>query len=420
MLDGQLDRRGSRARDCGFGLVPPPAGHARQARPTFGAPICPRRISRRALLRQSAGAIAGLAGCSFAARQAASNDAPARPFVQTVLGPVPPDKLGVTLMHEHAPIVDWSELYETMPAPVAPVREKLIAETARLLDAFHKTLASGDGPGAIVETTPIRVGRDPRLLVDLAKRTKVHIVASTGFWCEALAPQHPWAVRLSVNPGGLEQMAGLFIREITQGMEDPGGKWGERFTGIRAGIIKIGSSTYLRPSERVCHIAAALASRQTGCPITTHTTKGFGLQQAELLLKHGAAPGKIIIGHQGHQDDRVHDEAHDYHLLIAKLGCFVQFDRVDHAEYGIEKQARQIARLIEAGYVRQVLVSHDHAPCYYPEFAAETKRPEDWKALEPDYTTVTTKLVESLAAMSVSKADLRTILIDNPRRVLAF
>jgi predicted metal-dependent phosphotriesterase family hydrolase len=33
---------------------------------------------------------------------------------------------------------------------------------------------------------------------------------------------------------------------------------------------------------------------------------------------------------------------------------------------------------------------------------------------------VTTKLVESLAGMAVSKADIRTILIENPRRVLAF
>jgi phosphotriesterase-related protein len=372
------------------------------------------------MLRQSVRTVVSLAGSALAARQALSKDAEARPAVHTVLGPVAPDKLGVTLMHEHAPLVDWSELYDAPPAPVAPVREKMLAETARMLDAFHATLAPGEGPGAIVETTPIRVGRYPQLLLDLARRTKVHIIACTGFWCEALAPQHPWAVRLSVTPGGVEQMAGLFVREITKGMEDPAGKWGERFTEIRAGIIKIGVSTYLRPSERVCHIAAALASRETGCPITTHTTRGGGLEQAELLLKQGAAPERVIIGHQGHQDDREHDEADDYHQLIARLGCYVQFDRVDHKEYGIEKQARQIARMVEAGFADQLLVSHDRAPYYFPEFAAANKRADDWKALAPDYTTVTTKLVEALGKLSISKADIGKILIDNPRRVLAF
>ncbi len=371
-------------------------------------------ISRRGMLATAAGAAAG-----WLATPLLSEDKDI-PMVQTVLGPVLPDSLGATLMHEHAPIVDWSELYETEPAPVAPVREMMLAKTAGLLNAFHDTLAPAEGPGAIIETTPIRVGRYPKLFVDLAKRTKVHIIASSGFWCEALAPQHPWAVRLGVHDGGIEQMAGLFIREVTEGMEDPRGEWGEKFTNIRAGIIKIGTSTFLRPSERACHIAAAIASKSTGCPVTTHTTSGGGLEEAELLLKHGATPSKVIIGHQGNLDDRENDEADEYHKLIARLGCYVQFDRIDHENYGIEKQARQIVKLIEAGFVQQVLLSHDHAPYYFPNYAVEQKRPEDWKALDPDYTTVTTKLVASLATLGVSKSEIRTMLIDNPKRVLPF
>lgn len=379
-----------------------------------GAPETTKVISRRRMLAAAAGTAAGLLATPLPSQDKKV------PQVQTVLGPVAPEKLGATLMHEHAPIVDWSELYETQPAPVAPVREKMLAKTAGLLDAFHGTLAADEGPGAIVETTPIRVGRYPRLLVDLAKRTRVHIIASSGFWCEALAPQHPWAVRLSVTAGGIEQMAGLFIREVTEGMEDPGGAWGEKFTDVRAGIIKIGTSSFLRPSERACHLAAAIASKTTGCPITTHTTNGGGLEEAELLLKHGAAPAKVIIGHQGNQDDRQNDEADEYHKLIARLGCYVQFDRVDHENYGIDKQARQIAKLLEAGFVQQVLLSHDHAPYYFPHYTAEQKRAADWKALEPDYTTVTTKLTAALAKLGVSQPELRTMLVDNPMRVLAF
>ncbi len=377
-------------------------------------------FSRRRMLKASGGALVGLSGTLLLAGRTFAGDSDPKRMVHTVLGPVVPEKLGATLMHEHAPIVDWSELYETKPAPVEPVREKMLAKTAKLLDAFHDTLSPDEGPGAIVEATPIRVGRYPRLLVELAKRTQVHVIAATGFWCEALAPQHPWATRLSVAKDGPEQMAGLFIHEITKGMEDPSGKWGERFTDVRAGIIKIGTSSYLRPSERVCHIAAALASKETGCPITTHTTDGGGLEEAELLLKHGAAPDKVIIGHQGNQDDRQNDEADDYHRLIAKLGCYVQFDRVDHENYGIDKQARQIAKLIEAGFAKQVLVSHDHAPYYFPHFTAKEKHARDWKELEPDYTTVTTKLVASLRKLGVSKDDIRSILVANPQRALAF
>ena len=194
------------------------------------------------------------------------------PKVRTVLGPVDASELGVTLMHEHAPAIDWAELYEIDPAPIAPVRKQMLDLTVKLLDRFHQTLGTGQGPGAIVECTPIRVGRYPQLLVDLARKTPVHVIACTGFWCEAMAPQHPWALALGRKKTGVKKIAELYIREITEGMEDPYGNWGESFTKVPVGIIKCATSTYLRPSERRCHIAAAIASRSTGCPITTHTT----------------------------------------------------------------------------------------------------------------------------------------------------
>jgi len=98
----------------------------------------------------------------------------------------------------------------------------------------------------------------------------------------------------------------------------------------------------------------------------------------------------------------------------------VQFDRVDHAKYDIAKQARQIKYLVDRGFAKQVLVSHDHSPYYYPEFTASKKTADGWKKLEPDYTTVTTKLVPALKKLDVSAVDIRAILIENPRRVLAF
>ncbi len=340
--------------------------------------------------------------------------------VQTVLGPVDPEDLGATLMHEHAPTVDWSELYATPAAPLGSLRERMLAETAGMLNAFHHSLSAEDGPGAIVECTPIRVGRYPQLLVDLARRTKVHIIASTGFWCEALAPQHPWAVRLGIESDGADKMADLFVREITEGMEDPHGGRGERFTTIRAGAIKIGTSALMRPSEKAVHLAAAKASRRTGCPITTHTTNGGGLEQARLLLESGADPGRVIIGHQGHMDDGKNADAGDYHQEIARLGCYLQFDRVGAGNYDCDKQARSIQKLIAGGFLQQILVSHDHVPYFYGEFSAETKGSQGWRENQADFTIVATRLAASLEQLGVSTSQIRTILVENPRRVLSF
>ncbi len=376
-------------------------------------------IHRRTFLKTSATALAvastgGTVG--IAADRAAS--------VQTVLGPVAPDELGMVLMHEHAPLVDWSELYEFKPAPLTPaVRKEMLENSARMLRQFQNSLGSDQSPGAIVECTPIRVGRYPNLMVELARRLKCHLIAATGFWCEAFAPQHPWAIRLGLEKNGIDKIARLYIREIREGMEDPSGAWGEKFTAVKAGIIKIGTSAYMTPSERRCNTAAAIASAETGCPITTHTTDGGGLEQAHLLLKAGAKPERIIIGHMGNKDDREQDEAYAYHRQLVELGCYVQFDRVGHDKYTVEKCARQIKRLTDAGFARQVLVGHDWAPYFY-RGQFDPKTPNDkidaWTFKESDFTIVPRQLVPELKKSGVTAADIRTITIENPARVLAF
>lgn len=326
-------------------------------------------------------------------------------------------------MHEHAPAVDWSELYEVPMGPYVEKRDEMIAATNNLLTAFREAASKKKYPGqvALVECTPIRVGRYPELMVALAKQAQVHLIACTGFWCEAMAPQHPWALELGQQKDGVHRIADLFIREITEGMEDPLGKWGERFTTVKAGIIKCATSTWLRPSERRNHEAAAIASRETGCPITTHTTDGGGLEQAELFLKRKVRPEKIIIGHQGNKDDRTEDEAIEYHRRIVQLGCYVQFDRVGHAaKYGNEKLARQIRALVEAGFGNQVLLAHDHVPYFFADYAAEKKTAASWKFEESDFTIALTSLPDALKAVGVTDQQIETMLVHNPRRVLAF
>tara|TARA_B100000029_G_scaffold222535_1_gene220326 strand:- start:1440 stop:2585 length:1146 start_codon:yes stop_codon:yes gene_type:complete len=374
-------------------------------------------LSRRQFLATAA-TTAVAARSATGAEEKESGDGPK---VRTVLGPVPASELGVTLMHEHAPAIDWAELYEIPPAPIEPVKKQMLDFTIKLLDRFHQTLGTGQGPGAIVECTPIRVGRYPRLLVELAKKTPIHVIACTGFWCEAMAPQHPWALALGRRRNGVKKIAELYIREITRGMENPHGDWGDEFTNIPVGIIKCATSTYLRPSEKRCHIAASIASRETGCPITTHTTDGGGLEEAQLFLKHGVDPAKVIIGHQGNLDDRTESEAHEYHRRLVGMGIGVQFDRVGHAkDYDNDKIARQVKALVDSGHVKQIYFSHDNGPYFNNDYTGAKGTGREWKITESDYTVVTTGLVAEMKKLGITDKQIHTMLVDNPQRVLAF
>ena len=200
-----------------------------------------QKLSRRKFLAGSIGsAYAGAASIALSDQSSFSNLRQNK-SIRTVLGPIDPHKAGAILTHEHAPTVDWSELYQTKPAPIAPIQKGILERTTNLLNGFHDVLDKSDKPGTIVEATPIRVGRYPQLLVQLARMTKVHIIGCTGFWCEAFAPQHPWPLTMSLKRGGVNEMTKLFVREITEGMENPRSGWGENYTSVRAGAIKIGN-----------------------------------------------------------------------------------------------------------------------------------------------------------------------------------
>ena len=75
------------------------------------------------------------------------------PKVQTVLGPISPDDLGVTLMHEHAPVIDWSELYGH---PIAPIqgdfRRQVVDQAVSGLQAFYDQLDGWSENGTLAAT----------------------------------------------------------------------------------------------------------------------------------------------------------------------------------------------------------------------------------------------------------------------------
>ena len=96
--------------------------------------------------------------------------------VQTVTGPVDGADLGRTLVHEHIRIsYDGEALDPTYTWDRAETVERAVDKMGELLDAGFRTF---------VDPCPIELGRDPELYAEIASRSGMQIVCTTGFYTE--------------------------------------------------------------------------------------------------------------------------------------------------------------------------------------------------------------------------------------------
>src|SRR6202035_5700217 len=94
--------------------------------------------------------------------------------VVTVLGPIASEKLGVTDAHDH--------LFLRSPALVGQEFD----DAGKAIEEVNS--AKPGGLQAIVEVTPIGLGRSPSGMRAVAKATGIHVVAGTGYHRDAHYP----------------------------------------------------------------------------------------------------------------------------------------------------------------------------------------------------------------------------------------
>ncbi len=302
------------------------------------------------------------------------------PHVMTVLGPVDPADLGITLPHEHL-----------LASPPATVGEEPDYRTGDRDAALADTESFGfAGGGAIVDCTTPDNGRDLAGLHWVASRVAVYLVATAGFHKEL----HSGYLVHGHSP---EELADGLIRELRDG--DP-------TTGVRPGQLKAGSSLdRISDTERTAFAAVGLAHRETGVQVITHAEAGtMGAQQVELLARHGVDPARMTISHL----DRRFDDRKMLRTVL-RTGATIGFDQLGKPRYGPdEPKAAVIAELIAEGFGSQILLSHD--------IARRSLRPAYGGG--PGLTYLLDRFVFMLLDAGVSAADVRRLIVDNPARAL--
>jgi phosphotriesterase-related protein len=232
--------------------------------------------NRRSFINKSSLSIASIVAASFPAIGALASPVEKNQskLIPTLTGEVASNKLGTTLMHEHI-------LWFGGPGPEGPdydpIPDHLISDSVDFAVSLLND-AARVGIDAIVDLTP---HRPIDLYEQIAKRTPIKIIVSTGFYRRSKSPK--WKADMEDE----KQMEALMLKEVAEGIDS---------TKIRAGVIKVAQEAgTLNDWEKKVFRAAAHVSKATGVPITTHTGNAF--EQFDLLVKSGANPNKISLSH---------------------------------------------------------------------------------------------------------------------------
>jgi phosphotriesterase-related protein len=310
--------------------------------------------------------------------------------VSTVRGPVATDRLGFVLMHEHI-VLQSPGVRDNWP-------ETLDRQAAIQRSVAKLNEAKAAGVDTLVDLTTMDNGRDIPLIAEIAAQTDVQIIVATGMW--RMVPRY----FTDKNP---DQLAQLFLRDITEGMQG---------TNVKAAIIKnANDERSVGGLQDLAFRASARAHRATGAPLSTHTNmfEQSGLDQQRIYAEEGVDLTRVIIGHSSDTDDL------DYLRRLLDRGSYLGMDRFGLNHFGAQQfldtpgRVRLIATLCQQGYADRLVLSHD-ASCW-PDGRSIAFQEQSW----PDwrYTHVPCDVVPALREAGVADAHIELMTRGNPRAI---
>lgn len=247
----------------------------------------------------------------------------------TTLGPRCADEVGMILPHEHL-FVDLG------PIEAASYKNANVAEAVAVM-APEVEKIKVQGVTALVECTPLGVGRRADIDLAISLATGFPVVLPTGIYREPWVPQ--WA-----RDAHEDALVEWLVSELTQGIEQ---------TGISAAWIKVSAGDDgLTDVERKILRAAARAGAQTGAVIGSHTIRGWVVrEQLQVIEDAGYRPDRFIWIHTQAEPDVA------LHLEMGRRGVWLEYD-------GIGGQSdtwyvERVLHLLDSGFEKQLLLSQD-------------------------------------------------------------
>lgn len=303
------------------------------------------------------------------------------PHLYTTHGPMEAGQLGLILPHEH--------IFVDLRLPTVPDHGQAAPEDVVALMAPELKRARKAGVTALVECTPVGVGRRPDLVLAAAKAARLPVVLPTGIYRAPWIPD--WAYEWTE-----EQLFHWMHLELLHGIND---------TGIPAGFIKLSAGDDgLTSCESKILRAAAQAALRTGAVIASHTIRGEVVRrQLDILSEYALPAGRFIWVHAQVDPDV------ELNVAMARRGAWIEYDGLGWSDDD-SLYLERIQRMLDEGLGDQVLLSMDRGWYDPAQPGGGTPKP---------YTYLTEKFLPRLREAGVKKETIQRLTVDNPFRAFA-
>ncbi len=340
--------------------------------------------------------------------------------IMTVRGPIRPEDLGPTMMHEHIFKTTNADFWDPSEMTDPEVGRRPIDASLGGLARWHGTgflddvvmLPDADydllveevghykacGGSCLVELSVEGIEPAPLRVRDLSEEVDLHVVAGLGFYVHAVHP--PW-----VDNASVEELTDYFLKQLHGGLLG---------TDVRPGIVgEIGTSEEIYDCEIRVLQAAGRAGVATGTTVNVHChppALEVTLRIIDTLIGEGLPADRVYLSHL----DEIMDL--DYHTQVLERGVVTGFDSFGQdghftptwkSRSDLEKMQMMVA-LIDRGFEDQLVVAQDIGRKRYMRCYGGM-----------GYDHVIERVMPRMKKfMGVSQAAIDKALVGTPRRLL--
>lgn len=356
--------------------------------------------------------------------------------VMTVLGPIAPEELGFTSMHEHIMFygnVLGKRMRPNVPPNNLPIREadrvtlqnvglllnnSIMASDALIQDDIDVMVDEcidfkNSGGQSLVEVSVPGLTLNNAALREVSARSGLHVVASTGFYT-----WDSWPDEFRDRP--LRWYKNRMEQELQDGIEG---------TDIKPGSLKIALNDLNQMEEKALRAAAQLCG-ETDLPLTIHPCEKAGgdrMRVLRILREEGVDLSRVVLAHSKVEhkpgsfaevirNPKAYFVSADEMKRLLDEGvnlCFelqnpLGFEMMGEGHYGEFGKLAGLFELLKLGYAGQMVLGND--------VCGQTMLRRSGAM---GYLRLTTFMIPALLEAGIPESAIHQMTTLNPARILA-